>query len=267
MEVGPEAAPTLFEEASPDRVPREASLRGAAISPGPRPGSPSFRPAVRRGGYGRPRHPPRAARGGGRPSRHDDDARRPPPGWRYARSRAAARPRPGRPATPPRGRRGPRSGSTGVGARPTAIGSGPSPQCRSVSRRARHGGMPFSAFRQLAPMKSLKAKKGSLGLAETEGFEPSVGVIPLRRFSKPLVSATHPRLQARRSRAYIGRDPIVQPSWPCFATPGGGPRIFRKAAAGVLRQSGSLAHESGAGEAFRRDIDSTRRPFIAAKAL
>ncbi|MCW2798478.1 MAG: hypothetical protein JWM79_3975, partial [Nocardioides sp.] len=34
-------------------------------------------------------------------------------------------------------------------------------------------------------------------LAETEGFEPSVGVIPLRRFSKPLVSATHPRLRAR----------------------------------------------------------------------
>jgi integrase len=33
-------------------------------------------------------------------------------------------------------------------------------------------------------------------LAETEGFEPSVGVIPLRRFSKPLVSATHPRLRA-----------------------------------------------------------------------
>jgi hypothetical protein len=35
----------------------------------------------------------------------------------------------------------------------------------------------------------------SLELAETEGFEPSVGVIPLRRFSKPLVSATHPRLR------------------------------------------------------------------------
>ncbi len=32
-------------------------------------------------------------------------------------------------------------------------------------------------------------------MAETEGFEPSVGVIPLRRFSKPLVSATHPRLR------------------------------------------------------------------------
>ena len=34
------------------------------------------------------------------------------------------------------------------------------------------------------------------------GFEPSVGVIPLRRFSKPLVSATHPRLR-RRPRAPI----------------------------------------------------------------
>ena len=34
-------------------------------------------------------------------------------------------------------------------------------------------------------------------MAETEGFEPSVGVIPLRRFSKPLVSATHPRLRRR----------------------------------------------------------------------
>ena len=32
-------------------------------------------------------------------------------------------------------------------------------------------------------------------MAETEGFEPSVRVIPVRRFSKPLVSATHPRLR------------------------------------------------------------------------
>src|SRR3546814_18983449 len=40
------------------------------------------------------------------------------------------------------------------------------------------------------------------GLAETEGFEPSVGVIPLRRFSKPLVSATHPRLRMCRTRGY-----------------------------------------------------------------
>ena len=32
-------------------------------------------------------------------------------------------------------------------------------------------------------------------LAETEGFEPSIPVIPVWRFSKPLVSATHPRLR------------------------------------------------------------------------
>ena len=32
-------------------------------------------------------------------------------------------------------------------------------------------------------------------LAETEGFEPSVPDLPVRRFSKPLVSATHPRLR------------------------------------------------------------------------
>ena len=38
-------------------------------------------------------------------------------------------------------------------------------------------------------------------LAETEGFEPSVR-FPVRRFSKALVSATHPRLQAWRKRGY-----------------------------------------------------------------
>ena len=36
-------------------------------------------------------------------------------------------------------------------------------------------------------------------MAETEGFEPSVRVNPVRRFSKPLVSATHPRLQRRQT--------------------------------------------------------------------
>ena len=35
-------------------------------------------------------------------------------------------------------------------------------------------------------------------VAETEGFEPSVRESPVRRFSKPLVSATHPRLRKRR---------------------------------------------------------------------
>ena len=34
-----------------------------------------------------------------------------------------------------------------------------------------------------------------LKCAESEGFEPSVRVNPVRRFSKPLVSATHPTLQ------------------------------------------------------------------------
>ena len=35
-------------------------------------------------------------------------------------------------------------------------------------------------------------------VAETEGFEPSVPDLPVRRFSKPLVSATHPRLRMAR---------------------------------------------------------------------
>src|SRR3712207_8449276 len=39
----------------------------------------------------------------------------------------------------------------------------------------------------------------------------SVGVIPLRRFSKPLVSATHPRLRKRRSRGYSEALAAVQP--------------------------------------------------------
>ena len=38
-------------------------------------------------------------------------------------------------------------------------------------------------------------------VAETEGFEPSVR-FPVRRFSKALVSATHPRLRAWRNGAY-----------------------------------------------------------------
>ena len=61
----------------------------------------------------------------------------------------------------------------------------------------------------LAPLDAARTRgpregKGVLGegvrLAETEGFEPSVGVIPLRRFSKPLVSATHPRLRSSPKR-------------------------------------------------------------------
>ena len=48
-------------------------------------------------------------------------------------------------------------------------------------------------------------------LAETEGFEPSVGVIPLRRFSKPLVSATHPRLR-RSGGGYSRQGAAHQPT-------------------------------------------------------
>ena len=67
-------------------------------------------------------------------------------------------------------------------------------------------------------------------VAETEGFEPSVGVIPLRRFSKPLVSATHPRLlRGPKRQAYIGAIPKVQPHGP---------------------------------DSFRREIDSSRRRFV-----
>src|SRR5437763_5608263 len=49
-------------------------------------------------------------------------------------------------------------------------------------------------------------------VAETEGFEPSVREFPVRRFSKPLVSATHPRLRMRpRMRGYISQFPPLQP--------------------------------------------------------
>ena len=46
-------------------------------------------------------------------------------------------------------------------------------------------------------------------LAETEGFEPSVREFPVRRFSKPLVSATHPRLRMRlrKRRLYKAVSP------------------------------------------------------------
>jgi hypothetical protein len=42
-------------------------------------------------------------------------------------------------------------------------------------------------------------------LAETEGFEPSVREFPVRRFSKPLVSATHPRLRMRGAQTFRGK--------------------------------------------------------------
>ncbi len=57
--------------------------------------------------------------------------------------------------------------------------------------------MPAEDYRMRLKQISLKRM-----LAETEGFEPSVPVNPVRRFSKPLVSATHPRLRLQQMRGY-----------------------------------------------------------------
>ena len=46
--------------------------------------------------------------------------------------------------------------------------------------------------------------EGMTAVAETEGFEPSVRESPVRRFSKPLVSATHPRLRDYCAQALPG---------------------------------------------------------------
>ena len=48
-------------------------------------------------------------------------------------------------------------------------------------------------------------------VAETEGFEPSVPLNGVRRFSKPLVSATHPRLRRCRALGYSGGGGGDQP--------------------------------------------------------
>ncbi|VVT10764.1 hypothetical protein SPHINGO361_120622 [Sphingomonas sp. EC-HK361] len=70
-------------------------------------------------------------------------------------------------------------------------------------------------------------------MAETEGFEPSVR-FPVRRFSKALVSATHPRLRMR-----------------CEG---------RAIATGI---AGINAHFADKIAAFGREIDSGHRRFIA----
>lgn len=48
--------------------------------------------------------------------------------------------------------------------------------------------------------RSQKMQSNQKPVAETEGFEPSVPDLPVRRFSKPLVSATHPRLRIAAAR-------------------------------------------------------------------
>jgi hypothetical protein len=79
-------------------------------------------------------------------------------------------------------------------------------------------------------------------LAETEGFEPSVPDLPVRRFSKPLVSATHPRLRIAAAR--------------------------RGYSEGVGRRQGALCEvfrlfARRAAHSLRRKADSLRRRFIA----
>ena len=49
--------------------------------------------------------------------------------------------------------------------------------------------------------------------AEEAGFEPAVQVIPVRRFSKPVVSATHPFLRmGRKYRAVYFKTPNFYPN-------------------------------------------------------
>ena len=63
---------------------------------------------------------------------------------------------------------------------------------RAKSRSLRAGALPIRACPRSDDVRER--------LAETEGFEPSVREFPVRRFSKPLVSATHPRLRMRSAR-------------------------------------------------------------------
>ena len=67
-------------------------------------------------------------------------------------------------------------------------------------------------------------------MAETEGFEPSVPDLPVRRFSKPLVSATHPRLRmARRKCDGVGLSGA-------YSQPGGSPQRLRFGISRLVRR-------------------------------
>ena len=46
-------------------------------------------------------------------------------------------------------------------------------------------------------------------LAEREGFEPSVEILSLRRFSKPLPSATRPPLQVTIPQGRVKGSPRI----------------------------------------------------------
>src|SRR3954453_22109173 len=52
------------------------------------------------------------------------------------------------------------------------------------------------------------ARRGHWWSTEREGFEPSIGVDPLCRFSKPVPSATRPPLQALRRKQLNPSPPV-----------------------------------------------------------
>lgn len=60
------------------------------------------------------------------------------------------------------------------------------------------------------PTRDYSERWESEGMAEREGFEPSVEILSLRRFSKPLPSATRPPLHGTIQR--VARHPQRRPS-------------------------------------------------------
>ena len=61
-------------------------------------------------------------------------------------------------------------------------------------------GMPWGVYSE---------SRESEGMAEREGFEPSVEILSLRRFSKPLPSATRPPLHVTISKDRVKESPGI----------------------------------------------------------
>src|SRR4029453_12384510 len=75
-------------------------------------------------------------------------------------------------------------------------------------------------------------------MAERAGFEPAVGLLALRRFSKPLVSATHPPLRFMACETH--RTEPLSRDKPAAGSPSAG---LAPVATGA--PTGSAAHSSG----------------------
>src|SRR4029453_15896661 len=75
-------------------------------------------------------------------------------------------------------------------------------------------------------------------MAERPGFEPAVGLLALRRVSKPLVSATHPPLRFMACETH--RTEPLSRDKPAAASPSAG---LAPVATGA--PTGSAAHSSG----------------------